>query len=66
MPDTFTLRIICRPLIKVSVNICVIVSDFTRNSSGLQQSWLLSKCIYLLSRKAVNAKLIQSPFFKYH
>ena len=34
--DTFTSRVICHPLIKVSVNICVIVSDFTRNSSGLQ------------------------------
>ena len=40
------------------MNICVIVSDFTGNLSGLQQRQLLSKCIYLLSRKAVNVKLI--------
>ena len=36
-PDIFTSQVICHPLIKVSVNICVIMSDFTRNSSGLQK-----------------------------
>ena len=35
MPDTFTPWVVCRPLIKASVNICVVVSDFTRNWSGL-------------------------------
>ena len=59
-PDTFTLRVVCHPLIKVSVNNCVIVSDFTGNSSGLRQTQLLLKCIYLLSIQAVNAvKFIQ-------
>ena len=29
--------VICHPLIKVSVKICVIMSDFTGNSSGLQK-----------------------------
>ena len=64
MPDTFTSRVVCHPLIKVSVNICVIVSDFTRNSSGLQQRRLLSKCIYLLSSQAVNVKFIQQSSAK--
>ena len=59
-PDTFTLRVVCHPLIKVSVNNCVIVSDFTGNSSGLRQTQLLLKCIYVLSSQAVNAvKFIQ-------
>ena len=59
-PDTFTLRVVCHPLIKVSVNNCVILSDFTGNSSGLRQTQLLLKCIYLLSSQAVNAvKFIQ-------
>ena len=48
MPDTFTLRVICRPLIKVSVNICVIMSDLTRNSSSLQRRWELSKYILII------------------
>ena len=38
------------PVIKVYVSICVIVSDFTGNSSSLQRRRLLSKYIYLLSR----------------
>ena len=38
------------PKSEVSVCICVIVSYFTGNSSGLQQRRLLSKCIYVLSR----------------
>ena len=52
------------PLIEVSVNICAIVSDFTGNSGGLQQWPLLTKCIYLLYRQAVNVKLIQQSLAK--
>lgn len=59
MPDIFTSRVICSPLIKVSVSICVIVSDLTRNSSGLWRKWLLSKCIYLLSRQAESKKALK-------
>ena len=47
------------PLIEVSVNICAIVSDFTGNSGGLQRWRLVTKCIYLLYRQAVNVKLIR-------
>ena len=32
-PDTFTSRVVCHPLIKASVIICVIVLDFTGTSS---------------------------------
>ena len=48
-PDTFTCT---SRVVKVSVNICVIVSDFTGNSSSLQRMQLLSRCSYLLYRQA--------------
>ena len=52
------------PLIEVSVNICAIVSDFTGNSGGFQRWRLLTKCIYLLYRQAVNVKLLQQSLAK--
>ena len=58
---TFTSWVVSHPLIKGSVNNCVIfVSDLTRNSSSLCQKQLLLKCSYLLFRQVVNAvKFIQ-------
>ena len=51
-------------IIEVSVNICAIVSDFTGNSGGLQRWRLVTKCIHLLYRQAVNVKLIQQSLAK--
>ena len=47
-PDTFISQVVCRPLIKVSFNTCVIVPDLTGNSSGLQKRQLLSTHANLL------------------
>ena len=49
-PDTFTSQVVCRPLIKASVNIWVIMSDFTGNSGGLiicQTISLRSKAVFV-------------------
>ena len=54
-----TSRVVSRAQVKVSVNICVIVSNFTGNSSGLHRRRILSTCVYLLSRQTVNFKLIR-------
>ena len=53
MPDTlFTSWVICRPLIKASVN-GVVVLHFTRNSSGLQRRRLIIAVWYLCSNSQV-------------
>ena len=58
-PYTFPSWVVCRPLIKVSTNVCVIASNFTGRSSRFQQRGLLSRCVSLLSMQDVNYKLMQ-------
>ena len=60
MPDTFSSQMVCRPLIKASVNICVIC-QILPEIQGVCNEGSLNRNVfyYLLSRQAVNAKLIR-------
>ena len=56
-PDTFTSRVVCCPLPKVSVNICVIV--MIHIVTEIQAIYIEMIFIYPRYRQAVNVKLIQ-------
>ena len=59
MPDTFSSRVVCCPLIKASVNVCVICQILGEFQAVCNEGSLNGNVVYyLLSRQAVNVKLI--------